>query len=76
MITKTTNICNLPKYFYCIYDCKHPFLGYICIQYNFTLFILLPTCLFFLYRIMKAIYGYTDYSFKYGFLGIFEEEGT
>jgi len=25
---------------------------------------------------MKAIYGYTDYSFKYGFLGIFEEEGT
>jgi len=23
---------------------------------------------------MKAIYGYTDYSFKYGFLGIFEEE--
>jgi len=25
---------------------------------------------------MKAIYSYTDYSFKYGFLGIFEEEGT
>jgi len=25
---------------------------------------------------MKAIYGYTDYNFKYGFLGIFEEEGT
>ena len=48
MITKITNICNLLKYFYCVYDCKHPFLGYICIQYNFTLFILLPTCLFFL----------------------------
>ncbi|GEM_PF-3957421 len=25
---------------------------------------------------MKAIYSYTDYSFKYGFLEIFEEEGT
>lgn len=52
------------------------FSGYIYIHNDFTLLLLLPTCPFFFNLIIKAMYSLYNYSFKYRFFVIFEEEGT